>query len=485
MDGHSDCQQQQRQGAVSPESQPPALSFGGLSFDECRSVFLSPNARSSTDMHVPSLWIPPSASHAAVLTAAAAANAPFSISSFSAATSPSKVAAVPNATPGSNAAVLPNNAMVTNTATYAASSAALSLPMKRAREEFSALTMDPPLLVDASREELGLPRRVAQRPQSFEELLQLHGERCHQQRALWPGVGLERAWLGHLLLQERYQQQGETSAVQRVLWPRVGSEGALPDDVLLGFSNDDPAFIQRSALSAPPPTQPHAALPAPMPSQLAARPYSAPCIDDSKPCIGDSKPCCGDVAPCVEDAPPADARAAVQQLAQSVDSCTQEHGNSCAHDSKSDVHAHGSSNHDIPVQGNSNVPYARSESLFLDVPVSHLCLAEPASTPLTGESPAPPGGGVALPEWAVEQGGTHEGGVQSHRDHRQLLGGHHRQQLSSHQLQHLSGYQHCRWATLVMPWEVNLLPGRAPSLPGSTQMCLLQAVCLGSEKQLI
>ncbi|CAI5983786.1 unnamed protein product [Closterium sp. NIES-64] len=447
MDGHGHCQenqqQQQRQdGAVSPESQSPALSFGGLSYEECRSVFFSPNARSSTDPHLPSFWFPPTTHHTAVLTSTAASNAPFSRSPFSAATSPPKVAALPNFIPVPNTAALSNDSVATNTATYARA-AALSLPRKRAREEMSSLTANQPLLSNASRDELGLPRRVAQRPQSLRELLQLRGERCRQQQALWPAVGSERAWFAHLLVEERRQQQVENGAVQRVLWPRVGSESALPDDALLGCSSDDPAFIQRSALSAPPPTQPHAALPAPMPSQLAAGPYSALCIDDSKPCIGDSKPCCGDVAPCAEDAPPADARAAVQQLAQSVDSCSQEHGNSYAHDSKSDVHAHGSSTHDIPVQGNSNVPYGRSESLFLDAPVSHLCLAEPASTPLTGESPAPPGGGVALPEWAVEQGGTHEGGVQSHKDHQQLLGGHHRQQLSSHQLQHLSGYQHC------------------------------------------
>ncbi|CAI5932104.1 unnamed protein product [Closterium sp. NIES-65] len=414
MDGHGHCQenqqQQQRQdGAVSPESQSPALSFGGLSYEECRSVFFSPNARSSTDPHLPSFWFPPTTHHTAVLTSTAASNAPFSRSPFSAATSPPKVAALPNFIPVPNTAALSNDSVATNTATYARA-AALSLPTKRAREEMSSLTANQPLLSNASRDELGLPRHVAQRPQSLRELLQLRGERCRKQQALWPAVGSERAWFAHLLLEERRQQQGENGAVQRVLWPRVGSESALPDDVLLGCSSDDPAFIQRSALSAPPPTQPHAALPAPMPSQLAAGPYSAPCIDDSKPCIGDSKPCCGDVAPCVEDAPPADARAAVQQLAQSVDSCTQEHGNSYAHDSKSDVHAHGSSNHDIPVQG-SNVPYARSESLFLDAPVSHLCLAEPGpSVPRAGGSLAPPEGGVGLPERVVEQRGTLEGG---------------------------------------------------------------------------
>ncbi|CAI5996551.1 unnamed protein product [Closterium sp. NIES-64] len=462
MDGHGHCQenqqQQQRQdGAVSPESQSPALSFSGLSYEECRSVFFSPNARSSTDPHLPSFWFHPTTHHTAVLASTAASNAPFSRSPFSAATSPPKVAALPNFIPVPNTAALSNDSVATNTATYARA-AALSLPMKRAREEMSSLTANQPLLSNASRDELGLPRRVAQRPQSLRELLQLRGERCWQQQALWPAVGSERAWFAHLLLEERRQQQVENGAVQRVLWPRVGSESALPDDVLLGCSSDDPAFIQRSALSAPPPTQPHAALPAPMPSQLAAGPYSALCIDDFKPCIGDSKPCCGDVAPCVEDAPPADARAAVQQLAQSVDSCSQEHGNSYAHDSKSDVHAHGSSNHDIPVQGNSNVPYGRSESLFLDAPVSHLCLAEPASTPLTGESPAPPGGGVALPEWAVEQGGTHEGGVQSHKDHRQLLGG-----FGTSSPQHSND-------TLSHPRAPHMPP---PALPHSTPSSIL------------
>ncbi|CAI7906014.1 unnamed protein product [Closterium sp. NIES-53] len=397
-------QQQQRQdGAVSPESQSAALSFGGLSYEECRSVFLSPNVRSSTNPHLPSLWIPPSASQTAVLTAAAA-NAPFSMSSFYPVTSPSKVAAVSNATDVPNAGALPSNAMVANTAAYP-SLAALNLPMKRAREELSALTTDPPLLVNASRDELGLPRRVAQRPQSLRELLQLRGERCRQQQALWPGVGSERAGFGHLLLEERRQQQGERSAAQRVLWPRIGSESALPDDVLLGFSSDEPAFIQRSALSAPPPTQPCSVLPSPIPPQLAALPASAPCI-------GDFDPCCGELASCFGDAPSAGARAAAQHLVQSVDSCN---GHSDLHDNKPDMPVHDTSNHDIPVNDNSNVPHGRSESLFLDAPISHLCLAEPTTTmPRAGESLA----------------------GQSHP-------------TQGHQQQHLSGHQHCVQLTCV------------------------------------
>ncbi|CAI5517301.1 unnamed protein product [Closterium sp. Naga37s-1] len=388
MDGHSHCQEQQQQqrwqhGEGSPESQSSAHSFGGLSYEECRSVFLSPNACSTrpTDPHLPSLWIPPTASHTAVLTAAAAA--------------------------------LPNTAAVTNAATYA-SSAALSLPMKRAREECSALTTHQPLLWNASWDALGLPRRVARRPLTLEELLHLRGERCRQQQALWPAVGSQRAWFAHLLSEERRQQQGETSAVQRALWPRVESESALPDDVLLGCSSDEPAFIQRSSLSAPPPSQPRAVLPSPIPPQLAALPGSAPCT-------GDFDPCYGELAPCFGNAPSAAVRAAVQQQTQSVDSCSHvhvdgnsdlhAHDNSYEHNSRSDVHAHDSSNHDVPVHDNSNVLYGRSESLFLDVPVSHLCLAEPApKVPPTDESPAPPGGRVALPEWAVEQGRSNEGG---------------------------------------------------------------------------
>ncbi|CAI5494252.1 unnamed protein product, partial [Closterium sp. Naga37s-1] len=219
--------------------------------------------------------------------------------------------------------------MVANTAAYP-SLAALNLPMKRAREELSALTTDPPLLVNASRDELGLPRRVAQRPQSLRELLQLRGERG--------------------------------AAASPVAW--CGTH------VLLGFSSDEPAFIQRSALSAPPPTQPCAVLPSPIPPQLAALPASAPCI-------GDFDPCCGELASCFGDAPSAGARAAAQHLAQSVDSCN---GHSDLHDNKPDMPVHDTSNHDIPVNDNSNVPYGRSESLFLDAPISHLCLAEPTTT---------------------------------------------------------------------------------------------------------
>ncbi|CAI5482688.1 unnamed protein product [Closterium sp. Yama58-4] len=407
MDGHShfqeNQQQQQRQdGTVSPESQSPALSFGGLSYEECRSVFLSPNARSSSDPYLPSLWIPPTAPHTALLTAAAAAaSSPFSLPSFSAATSPPKVAALPNVIAVPNAAALPNDAVPTNTPTYARA-ASLSLPMKRARQELSALTTDQPLLSNASRDELRLPRRVAQRPQSLRELLHLHGERRWQQRALWPAVGSQRAWFARLLPEERRQQEGESSAVQRVKWPRVGSESVLPDDVLLGCSSDEPVFMQRAALSAPAPTQLHEALPAPMPTQLAALPGSLPCS-------GDFTPCCEELASCFGDAPSADARTAAQQLAQSVDSCSHVNvqGNGDLHDSKIDMHVHDSSNHDSPVHNDSDVHYGRSESLFLDAPVSELCLAEPASTaPLVAERPAPPRGEVALPECAVEQGNT-------------------------------------------------------------------------------
>ncbi|CAI5967180.1 unnamed protein product [Closterium sp. NIES-64] len=96
----------------------------------------------------------------------------------------------------------------------------------------------------------------------------------------------DEALLEALLQEERrqLQQGGAGSRAQRVLWPRVGSESALPDDVLLGFSCEDPAFTQRAALSVPPPTQPPKPLPSPLPPQLAAPPGSAFCIGNSTPC---------------------------------------------------------------------------------------------------------------------------------------------------------------------------------------------------------
>ncbi|CAI5932088.1 unnamed protein product [Closterium sp. NIES-65] len=63
-------------------------------------------------------------------------------------------------------------------------------------------------------------------------------------------------------------------------WPPVGSESALPDEVLLGLTCEDPTFMQGTAFSATLPTQPLAPLPIAMLPKLAALSGSAPCIRD-------------------------------------------------------------------------------------------------------------------------------------------------------------------------------------------------------------
>ncbi|GJP65192.1 hypothetical protein CLOP_g22098 [Closterium sp. NIES-67] len=117
---HDDQQQQQQQqqqqgedGVGSPGLPTPTLTFGGLSFDECRSVFLSPNARCSN---------------------ARFSSAPFSNASFPGAAAVSNAPPIASASSGpvSDAAALANG-------TAYVGAAALSLPMKRAREDWIGL----------------------------------------------------------------------------------------------------------------------------------------------------------------------------------------------------------------------------------------------------------------------------------------------------------------------------------------------------------
>ncbi|CAI7763555.1 unnamed protein product, partial [Closterium sp. NIES-53] len=274
------------------------LAFGGLSFDECTAVFFTPNVRchhlafspvppnlSPFASSPPASQAPHFASQAATFSAAAA-NA--STSEFSLAHDAFPVAA-------------------------ASTAAAVRRPLKRPRDDCTSLGADQPLL--GGRESWwvrggavrggvvrggvvcggmvcrGMVCCTQRRRQSVAEQFQQQGEssRMQQQAA-------DEALLEALLWEERGQQQqgGVRSRAQRVLWPRVGSKSALPDDVLLGCSSDEPAFMQRAALSAPPPTRPHAELPAPTPSQFAAPPASTFCV-------GNSTLCCGDFAPCIGD----------------------------------------------------------------------------------------------------------------------------------------------------------------------------------------
>ncbi|CAI5482689.1 unnamed protein product [Closterium sp. Yama58-4] len=175
----------------------------------------------------------------------------------------------------------------------ASSAAGLRRPVKRPRDDCPRLTADQPVLGGSGSWVVrgGVVCGTERRRQSVAEQFQQQGESDRGQETE------EEALLEALLLQEenRQQQQGAVgSRVQRVLWPHVGSESALPDDVLLKFNNEVPAFTQLAALSAPPPTQPAKPLPSPMPPQLAVLPGSAPRT-------GHSTPWCGVFAPCIED----------------------------------------------------------------------------------------------------------------------------------------------------------------------------------------
>ncbi|CAI5494247.1 unnamed protein product [Closterium sp. Naga37s-1] len=444
------------------------LAFGGLTFDECTAVFFAPNVRChhlAFPLVPPNLSpfaSPPPASQAphfasqAATFSAAAANA--STSEFSLAHDAFPVAA-------------------------ASTAAAVRRPLKRPRDDCTSLGADQPLLGGLA------------------EQFQQQGEisRVQQQAA-------DEALLEALLWEERGQQQqgGVRSRAQRVLWPRIGSKSALPDDVLLGCSSDEPALMQRATLSAPPPTRPHAELPAPTPSQFAAPPASTFCVGNSTLCCGDFAPCIGDfgegwprvgsesalpddvlLGVCCEDcaftqcsapsaAPPTQSRAALpapmpsllaappgSALGSMSSGMTQTLDGSAGAmqeleyldariamqeleyldariamqeleylDARIAMLGNGNSSNHSNDKENDN----GNGALFLDTPVAHMLLdgrtltvhlgSEPQQQALAapGAAGAVPGAaGADHPEWAVEQGGTWEGDAQRHQ-HRQLKG---------------------------------------------------------------
>ncbi|CAI5529593.1 unnamed protein product [Closterium sp. Naga37s-1] len=402
-------QQQQRSGGVCSA----ALAFGGLSFDECTAVLFAPNARccrQTASLNLSSVASPPPPSQPASVSATAAAF----IAEF-----PVSHEAFPVA---------------------AASNAAQRRALKRPRDECPTLgATQQPLLG-------GRESCTERRHQSVAEQFEQQGEssRVQQQAA-------DEALLEALLQQEHRQQQpgGARSRAQRVFWPRVGSESALPDDVLLGFSSDEPAFKQRAALSAPPPTQPHAPLPAPMPSQLAARPICASFFGDSTPCRANFAPCIGDFAVHREEWLRVASESALPDdvllgLCCEVPASTQRAALSAPPPAQPFTAPMPSPLAGLPgptpgctsrcltamLAGSTDKD---SGALFLDTPVAHVLLGGGALTvPLTSgpqaERPAAPGSagtapraaGTALPEWAEEQGGTGEGGAERHRQQQYL-----------------------------------------------------------------
>ncbi|CAI5461957.1 unnamed protein product [Closterium sp. Yama58-4] len=390
-----------------------ARAFGGLSFDECMMVFLAPNARfclpaappnlSSLTSPPPASQAPPPSSQASTFSAVAASPTefPFAQDYF-----PLAAASNPNA-------------------------AALRRPLKRPRHE--------PLL--RARKSGWLPGGVVRggwagsterRHQSVAEQFQQQGEssgvqqvgaRSHvQQQSASSCMQAEEEALLEALLQDCHQQQGGAGirvlcprvgsesalpplpppmpshlaalpastprtggfAAQRVDSQHVGSESALPDDMLLGFCSEDSGFTQCAALSAPPPTQPHTALPAPMPSHVPSPP--GPTLRGSSSCI--TATLAGSMCGTEEQ--------------QYEDTC---------------INALSDGNN---TDDNSN---SNGDALFLDMLLGGSALAEPLATigpqqlalaAPSADGAAPAADGVALQEWVVEQGGTREGGAHLH-----------------------------------------------------------------------
>ncbi|CAI5973206.1 unnamed protein product [Closterium sp. NIES-64] len=394
-------QQQQQQQQRSEGVGAAALAFGGLSYEECVTAFLAPHARcclppappnlSSLATPPPASQAPPPVSQGATFSAVADCTYefPFAQDAF-------PVAASSN-------------------------TAALCRAVKRPRDDCPEVGAQKPLLgresqllqggvvrggtVQGGMVQGGMVCGSESRRQSVAEQFQQQGASSCVQAG-------EAALLGALLQEEhrQLQQGGAKSRVQQVDRPRVGSESALPDDVLLGFSSDEPAFTQR----APPSTQPLAALPAPMASPLAALRGSALCIGDSTSCCGDAARCIGDFAVHSMDRPrvgsesalpddvllgcSSDGPAFMQRAALSAPPPTQPHAVLPAPMAPVLAALLGSA-------------ACSTSSCITGSLVGSSALAVPLATVPQAERPAAPGAaGTAEPEWVVEQGGTMEEG---------------------------------------------------------------------------
>ncbi|CAI6009233.1 unnamed protein product [Closterium sp. NIES-65] len=299
LDGHNQpllCQDRKQQQSEHSEGVgAAALAFGGLSYEECVTAFLAPHARCCLPPAPPNLSSlvatpplafqgPPPASQAPP--PASQAPPPASQAPPPASQAPPPASQAPP--PASQAA--PFSAAVASTTecpfarhavpvAAASTAAALRCPAKRPRGDSPGLTAGQP--VSGGNESWVVRGGVAfgteRRRQSVAEQFKQQGASSRVQET-------EEAALLEALLQEEHRQQQQggagSRAQRRVDWPPVGSESALPDDVLLGLSCEDPAFMQGTAFSAPLPTQPLTALPLAMLPKLAALSGSAPCIGD-------------------------------------------------------------------------------------------------------------------------------------------------------------------------------------------------------------
>ncbi|CAI7889482.1 unnamed protein product [Closterium sp. NIES-54] len=406
-------QQQQRAEGVGSA----ALTFGGLSLDECMMAFFSPNARCSHPPAPPKFSptaTPPPASHAPLFY--------FQAATFSTAAVAAAAAAAASTTEfpfGHDAFPI----------AHASIAAALHRLLKRPRADCPGLGAEQLLL--GERESPLVPRGVVRWGVvcSMERRRQSVAEQIQQQGAS-SGMQDEEGGLLDALLQEEHCQQqpgGVASRAQRMLWPRAGSESALPNDVLLGFWSKNPALTKRSSMSAPLPTQPHTAWPMPMPSLLATLPGSFACIE-SPPLAwkvhllhwGFRSATSGLASRWIGECP-SRRRAAGTLLRRLWFHAVLFSRSSSAHPA-----THSTASADaLPMTGSAcatqeqeylgacvdvlrsgsntgNTDNNSDEALFLDTPLAH-ALAAPGAV------------GAAVPEWVVEQGGIGEGGAQLHR----------------------------------------------------------------------
>ncbi|GJP76057.1 hypothetical protein CLOP_g6448 [Closterium sp. NIES-67] len=420
--GQQQQQQQQQQPARPSESPPQALAFGGLSFDECRSVFLSPNSRqAAAQADLSSAFASAAASHAAASHAAASFTAPLSTAAGASAAvldataafyevmgaalsaDPAVVSAALSADPAVVSAALSADPAVVSAAMSAdpaasdaaaavsaatgPCSAAIDVPKKRSREGCSTgLGADPP-----------------------------GGERGGSggQAAGWGRVESESALLDGRLLDA----------------PLL--DDPLLDDPLLGFSRDDPAF----SCEDPGFSVPSAALSAPLSTQLAVLAGCGP----------------GKVRRCYGGTALTNAWDGGQELTPSTDTCTEVQRNgSLFLDTCHLVHQLPLLMQEAqPDQGSLPLPTSPPH-LWLSgsFPAAHLPVpplpsaftpCAPSHLPLVsepeGRALAVPAAGAAMAEWAVEQRGSGEGVAESHCPHQQQQPQHHLQQQPQHHLQ--------------------------------------------------
>ncbi|CAI5966795.1 unnamed protein product [Closterium sp. NIES-64] len=515
LDGHRQsllCQDlKQQQSEHSEGVGAAALAFGGLSYEECVTAFLAPHARCCLPPAPPNLSslfaTPPLAFQAAPFSAAVASTTECPFARHAVPVPAASTAAAlhrPAKRPRGDTPGLTVGQPVRGGNGSWVVRGGVAFGTERRRQS-----------VADQFQQQGASRRVQEKEEAalLEALLQEEHRQQQQggagsraQRVLWPRVGSESALPDDVLLKSNngvpaFTQRAALSVsppsqlvalpgstprngdsttwcgdfapciedfapciedftMQQVDWPPVGSESALPNDVLLGLSREDPAFMQGTAFSAPLPTQPLTALPLALLPKLAALSGSAPCIGNGStlqrvewPRIGSESAllddvllglCCKGPASAQRAAlsapPPTQPRAPAALCASapgSTSGCiaamlagstcgTQEleYVDACIdalwNGSNTDNNSNGADNGGIENHSDRD-----KGALFLNTPVVHVLLSGSALALLLPSGPQSQGpaprcaagtatgaAGTALSEWAVEQGVTAKGSRQ-------------------------------------------------------------------------